>query len=64
MGAGGIAEEDIERLTLLLFRQRPGAIQRLTQWMKKWGGESNEEVLESFERICKKAREAGRQDLP
>jgi len=62
-GASRIKEDDLEWLTLLLFYQRPGAVQKLTQWMERWGGESGKEVPASFERICRKVREAAQQDL-
>ena len=62
-GAGGIAEEDLERLTLLLFHQWPNAVEKLTQWMEQWSKMWREEVPESFERICKQAQEAAQQDL-
>jgi len=32
--AGGITEEDLSCSTLLLFRQRPGALQKFEQWME------------------------------
>lgn len=56
--------EDLERLVLLLFRQRPGAVQKLTHWMERWSKKSGKGVPESFERICTQAREAAQQDLP
>ena len=74
--AVGIAEKDLKNSTLLLFRQRPGAVQKLEQWMKQWSqkrgkgipgwAEQNrgEDIPELFQRICKKAREAVRQDVP
>jgi len=52
-GTGQTLEEDLERLMVLLFRQRPGAARKLTQWV-----ESVEEVPESFGRISQKAQEA------
>ena len=55
---GGITEEDLETSTLLLLRQRPGATQRLEQWMKQWsqrrGGGC---VPEPFQRILTRAHE-------
>ena len=76
--SAGIAEEDLERLTLLLFRQRPGAAQRLEQWIERWGQEwslwectpeSIEPMLtrtrETLQRILTQAREAfQREDAP
>ena len=62
-GVGETTEEELERLTLLLFRQRPGAIQKLAQWMEEWSKESRKKVPEHFERICKQAHDAVQQDL-
>ena len=72
----GIAEKDLENSTLLLFRQRPDAVRKLERWLKQWSqkrgegipgwAEQNrgEDIPELFQRICKKAREAARQDVP
>jgi len=62
-GAGEITEEDLGRLMLFLSRQRPGAVQKLTQRMEEWSQKSGKGVPECFERICKQAREAAQQDL-
>ena len=60
-----ITEEDLERSTLLLFRQRPGSAQKLEQWMKRRCQKSREDVPESFQQILARAREAAqRQDVP
>ena len=62
--AGGTTEEDLKHPMLLLFRQQPSAIQKLTQWMKRWGEMWVEKVPESFERICQQARdEAAQRDI-
>ena len=45
--------EDVEHAMVSLFRQRPGAVQKLTQWMERWSKSSGNEVPEAFERICK-----------
>jgi len=62
--AGGIAEEDISRTMLLLFRQRPGAAQKLEQWMGRWSQECVGDIPESFQRICKQAHEEVQRDTP
>jgi hypothetical protein len=36
-GSGGITEEDLDHSMLLLCRQRLGAVQKLEQWMERWG---------------------------
>ena len=56
-GPGDVAE-DLERTTALLFRQRPGAIQKLTHWMERWSKEREVDVPESFQQICKQARDS------
>ena len=58
----GVAEEDLNRLMLLLFRQRPGAFQKLEKWMEQWGQKNDEDIPESFQRICKQAQEAAQRD--
>ena len=61
-----VTVEDLELPTLLLFRQRPGAAQRLGQWMEQ-GSERCPWVRdpESFRRILTQAHEAvQRQDAP
>jgi len=61
--ADGITEEDLGRSMLLLFRQRPGAFQKLEQWMERWSQTSNwNKIPESFQRICKQAQEAAQRD--
>ena len=61
--AGGITEEDLSCSTLLLFRQRPGAFQKLERWMERWSQMRNvNHIPESFQRICKQAREAAQRD--
>jgi len=63
-GVGGTTEEDLERMTLLLFHHQPGVVQKLIHWMERWrSGGSDREVPESFKRICAQAREAAQQDL-
>ena len=62
--ADGITEEDLSSSMLLLFRQRPGAFQKLERWMERWSQMRNESniVRESFQRICKQAQEATQLD--
>ena len=62
--ADGITEEDLERSTLLLFRQRPGAFEKLEQWMERWSEEIGKDTPELFQRICKQAQEAVQRDTP
>jgi len=63
-GTGGVTEEDLSHSMLLLFRQRPGAAQKLEQWVERWNQKYNQEMPESFQRICKQAREEAQQDAP
>ena len=57
--SAGITEEDLEHLKLLLLRQRPGAAQRLEQWMErrwpKWTG---------WSMVVRTHEAAQRQDAP
>jgi len=62
--ANGITEEDLGRSILLLFRQRPGAFQRLEQWMERWSQMIDKSIPESFKRICKQAQEDAQRDIP
>ena len=52
--AGGTIEEGVEHAMLSLFRQRPGAIQKLRQRMERWSKENSYHIPESFHRICEK----------
>jgi hypothetical protein len=61
---GGITEEDLGRSMPLLFQQRPGAFQKLEQWMERWSRETGKDTPESFQRICRQAREAVQLDAP
>jgi len=60
--AGGLTEEDLGRTMKSLFRQRPGAGQKLEQWMERWSQTHGKDVPGSFQRICKKAYEAAQKD--
>jgi hypothetical protein len=57
---GGITEEDLDRSIFLLFQQRPGAFQKLEQWVERWSQEAGEDAPESFQRTCRQAHEAAR----
>ena len=57
-----MTEGDLGRSTLLLFRQRPGAVQKLEQWMETWGQRNNTDIPESFQRICGQAQEVIQRD--
>ena len=54
--------EDLERMMVSSFRQRPDAAQKLEQWMKRWGQRRGRDIPESFQRICKRAYEAAQQN--
>ena len=58
--ANAMAEGDLSHSMLLLFRQRPEAVQKLEQWMERRG----QKIPESFTRICKQAHEAVQRDTP
>jgi len=62
--ANGITEEDLGRSISLLFRKRPGAFEKLKQWMEQWSQKNNESIPESFQRICEQAQETVQQDIP
>jgi hypothetical protein len=63
--ACGMTEEDLDRSTLLLFHQRPGAIQKLKQWVEQWIQMHPECFIpRSFWQICERAHEAAQQDAP
>jgi len=62
--ADGITEEDLSCSMLVLLRQRPGALQKLERWMEWWSQETDKNVPESFQRICKQAQEAAQRDRP
>jgi hypothetical protein len=55
-------EGDLGHYMLLLFRQRPGAVQRLEQWMEQWSQTCGDDIPESFKRICGQARETAQRD--
>ena len=48
---------DLKCAMVPLFRQRPGAIRKLTEWVERWSKERNEPVPASFYQTCEQARE-------
>ena len=63
--SAGITKEDVEHSTLLLLHQRPGATQRLEQWMEKWSQQHEKTIPESFQQILTRAHDvAERQVAP
>ena len=56
--ANAMAEGELGHSMLLLFRQRPGAVQKLEQWMGRWDRRRGSSIPESFKRICEQAHEA------
>ena len=62
--ADGITEEDLCHSIHLLFLKRPGAFQKLKQWAAQWSQRFNENIPESFRRICERAQEAVQRDTP
>jgi len=56
-GADG-ATEDLERSTVLLFRERPGALPKLEQWMERWSQQRGNDIPDAFQRLCGQAYEA------
>lgn len=48
------AQEDVERVTLSLFRQRPGAIQKLEQWVRRSNMGEPTECVERLRQVCER----------
>ena len=63
-GADATAERDLDCSMLLLFRQRPGALQKLEQWVEQWGRRRGKDIPKSFKQICKRAHKAAQQNTP
>ena len=63
-GAGGDTEEGLDDSTLLLFCQRPEAVQKLEQWMEQCYETCGNDIPEPFKQICKQAHEAAQRDAP
>ena len=62
---GSTAEGEVRDATLSLFRQRPGAAQKLEEWMERWSERSGKAVPESFRQVCEQVRhEAAQQAGP
>ena len=51
--------EDLERAMTSLFRQRPGAVRKLTRWTERWSKECERDLPETFQQMCGR----GRRDL-
>jgi hypothetical protein len=64
LGAGGMTREDVENSTRLLFHQRPGATQKLEQWIERWSRGPVNHIPDSFRLVCERAREAAQQNTP
>ena len=47
--------KDLECMTLSLFHQQPGAIQKLEQWMEQWSKQHQKDVPKPFQQICEQA---------
>ena len=50
--------EDLRRVMVSLFRQRPGAAEKLKGWMEQWSQNERRDVPESFQRACEETHEA------
>ena len=59
---GGETEEGLDDSTLLLFRQRPGAVPKLEQWMEQWSQTAGKDVPKLFKQAHKQAHEAAQRD--
>jgi len=55
-------EGDLGHSMTLLFRQRPGAVQKLEQWMERRSQRARKDVPESFKQAHKEAHEAAQRD--
>jgi len=62
--ADGATEEDLGRSMGFLFRQRPGALQKLEQWMERWSQRPGNHIPDAFQRLCGQAYEAAQRDAP
>ena len=58
------AMEAVEDAMVSLSRQRPGAVQKLTQWMERWGTRWSNKVPEAFQRICKQPHDIAQLGVP
>ena len=55
-------EGDLGHSMTLLFRQRPGAIRKLEQWMERWSQAAMRDMPESFKQTHNQAYEAAQRD--
>ena len=55
-GTGSTAGEDVRRAMLSLFRQRPGAIPKLEQWIGRWSVKHGKAAPDNFRQICEQTR--------
>ena len=62
-GDAGRTDGHLENSMLLLFRQRPGAAQKLEEWMERWSRQGEKGIPESFRQTCKRAHEAAQQQV-
>jgi hypothetical protein len=60
--ADAVPEGDLGHSMLLLFRQRPGSVQKLEQWIERCSQIRGDDIPESFKQICERAHEAAQQD--
>ena len=61
-GAGGMIKKDFDRSMVLLFRQRPGAAQKLKHWIEQWSERCGKDIPKSFQQIYKQAHGAAQRD--
>jgi len=59
----GRPEEDLENPMVLLFRQRPGAAQKLGKWIERWSQHWSTGILGRFEQTCKRAHEEAQRQV-
>lgn len=52
-GEGITTEDDLKQMTLQLFHQQPGAIQKLERWVEQWCRLKGKVAPELFQQICK-----------
>jgi len=59
-GQANPTERDLGHSMTLLFRQRPGAVQKLEQWVKRWARKRRNYIPNSFQQLCNQAHEAAK----
>ena len=57
---GETTKEDLGPVTLSLFHQQPGAVQKLEKWMEQWA-DGQRQIPESFQQIYKQAHDEAAQ---